>query len=93
MPEHLLVVPLCALGFLWPPAWGLATRLNRLMFRVVLGLQPWYEADIDFPLPPEVAARTRGCLVVANHRSHLDAFLLFHELTHLRLVARSWWIR
>jgi 1-acyl-sn-glycerol-3-phosphate acyltransferase len=87
-PVHLLMAPLCLLGFYWPPAWGAATYLNRLMFRIILALQPWYRAEIDIRLPPAVANRTAGCLVVSNHRSHLDAFLLFRELTHLRLVAK-----
>jgi 1-acyl-sn-glycerol-3-phosphate acyltransferase len=88
LPEHLVVVPLCLVGFFWEPAWGLATRLNRRMFRIVLGVQPWYSARISVSLPPSVASHQEGCLVVANHRSHLDAFLLFREITHLRLVAK-----
>lgn len=88
LPEHVVVVPLCLVGFFWDPAWGLATRLNRLMFRFVLGVQPWYRAHIDVHLPASVEAHREGCLVVANHRSHLDAFLLFREITHLRLVAK-----
>jgi 1-acyl-sn-glycerol-3-phosphate acyltransferase len=89
IPEHVLVVPLAALGLLWEPAWGWATHLNRLMFRIVLGAQPWYRADLSISLPPTVASGERGCLVVANHRSHLDVFLLFRELTHLRVVAKD----
>lgn len=89
LPVHLVQVPLCLLGFAYPPAWGLATRFNRWMFRRVLALQPWYEGDLAISLPAEVERLERGCLVVSNHRSHLDAFLLFRELTHLRLVAKQ----
>jgi 1-acyl-sn-glycerol-3-phosphate acyltransferase len=60
----------------------------RQLFRWVLGAQPWLRASVRVKLPPEVERLEKGCLVVANHRSHLDAFLLFRELTHLRLVAK-----
>lgn len=88
LPVHLIQVPLCLLGLVFPPAWGLATRFNRFMFRVILRLQPWYHGELAIRLPPEVERLERGCLVVSNHRSHLDAFLLFRELTHLRIVAK-----
>ncbi len=88
LPVHLVMVPLCLLGFFWEPAWGAATHFNRIMFRIILWLQPWYRGELDIRLPAEVANLNKGCLVVSNHRSHLDAFLLFHELTHIRLVAK-----
>lgn len=88
VPVHLFQLPLCLLGRIYPPAWGLATRFNRFMFRVVLRLQPWYRGELRIALPERVEKLESGCLVVSNHRSHLDAFLLFRELTHLRIVAK-----
>lgn len=88
VPVHLVMAPLCILGFFWEPAWGAATYLNRIMFRIILWLQPWWTAELQIRLPTEVAALRSGCLVVSNHRSHLDAFVLFRELTHIRLVAK-----
>jgi len=88
IPVHFIMAPLCILGFFWEPAWGAATYLNRIMFRIILWLQPWWTADLNIRLPAEVADLSSGCLVVSNHRSHLDAFLLFRELTHMRLVAK-----
>ncbi len=88
-PAHFIVAPLCLLGFFWAPAWGLATRFNRRVFRGILLFQPWYHAEISISLPRDVELRKTGCLIIANHRSHLDAFILFREITHLRLVAKQ----
>ena len=88
LAEYLLVVPLCLLGFIYEPAWGLATRINSWVFRMVLACQPWFRARVRIQLPAAVAAHEQGCLVVANHRSHLDVFVLFREITHLRIVAK-----
>ncbi len=88
LPVHLVMAPLCLLGFFWEPAWGAATRLNRIMFKIILSLQPWWHAKLDISLPEEVTSFQSGCLVVSNHRSHLDAFVIFRELTHVRLVAK-----
>jgi hypothetical protein len=74
LPEHLVVVPLCLVGFFWEPAWGFATRLNRRMFRIVLGVQPWYGARTLVNLPPSVASHEQGCLVVAKHLLYFVPF-------------------
>lgn len=88
IPEYFVVIPLCLLGFVWWPAWGLASRINRGVFRWVLALQPWYRAEVAIRLPVEVERLEKGCLIVANHRSHLDVFMLFSEISHLRIVTK-----
>ncbi len=45
-------------------------------------------------LPPAVEAGNQGCLCVANHRSHMDVFLLLEQIRGLRILTKNliFWI-
>ena len=86
---QLIGAPLCILGFVYRPAWVLATRVNRSYFKIVLWLQPWWNAQIDIQLPEEVKNEELGCLTISNHRSHLDAFVIMSQICSVRLIAKT----
>jgi 1-acyl-sn-glycerol-3-phosphate acyltransferase len=80
-----LVVPLYLLGFLWSPANKAADLVMVRGIRLLMAVQPWLEAEIELDLP----AYGQGCLLVSNHRSHLDAFLLLSRVPGVRILAKS----
>ncbi|NJL24873.1 MAG: 1-acyl-sn-glycerol-3-phosphate acyltransferase [Calothrix sp. SM1_5_4] len=49
-------------------------------------VQPWLRAEVDLAVPREGG---RGVLVVSNHRSHLDAFILLSRIPGVRILAKS----
>src|SRR5262245_17692502 len=66
------------LGFV--PDWILQKGIYFLM-----RVQPWFNADIQIDLPKTPA----GILVVSNHRSTLDVFILLSRIRGIRIMARS----
>jgi 1-acyl-sn-glycerol-3-phosphate acyltransferase len=85
---YLIAVPLLFLG-----NWN--AQLRRLGdwrlcrgIRVLMLLQPWLRARIELPSFRLFPIQTQGCLLVSNHRSHLDAFLLLSRVPGIRLLAK-----
>lgn len=76
--------PFFLLGIFWPPAIRLGDALLFPGIRLLMDTQPWLDARVELP---ELAAR-RGVLLVSNHRSHLDAFLLLSRIRGVRILAR-----
>ena len=75
--------PFYLLGRVFRPARNLADRILLRGVQVLMAVQPWYSAKIEIPrLPGRV-------LVVSNHRSHLDVFLLLSRIPGLRIVAKQ----
>lgn len=54
--------------------------------RVLMSLQPWLNAKVD--LKSLQLTRGQGRLLVSNHRSHLDAFLLLSRVEGIRIFAK-----
>ncbi len=50
--------------------------------------QPWWRGEFAVNLPSDVIAGRRGCLCVANHRSHMDVFLLLEQIRGLRVLTK-----
>jgi 1-acyl-sn-glycerol-3-phosphate acyltransferase len=67
------VLPRAQMRIDWVVRWGIE-RLIRV--------QPWLDIDADLELPDS------GVLLVANHRSHLDAFLLLAKVRGIRMLAK-----
>lgn len=62
------------------PDWILQKGIRFLML-----VQPWFKAEVDIRLP----AGPGGVLIVSNHRSILDVFILLSRVRGIRIMARS----
>jgi 1-acyl-sn-glycerol-3-phosphate acyltransferase len=82
---YTVVIPLYLAGYFLPPAAELADRLTRNGIRFLMSVQPWFCGEIDLDLPHG----GKGCLLVSNHRSHLDAFILLSRIQGVRILAKS----
>jgi 1-acyl-sn-glycerol-3-phosphate acyltransferase len=80
-----VAVPLFLLGYLWKPATRAADRVMVRGIRALMAVQPWLDSEIALDLPEY----GQGCLLVSNHRSHLDAFILLSRVPGIRILARS----
>ncbi len=81
----LLVVPLHLLARIWPalnfaPDWAVQKGIRFLML-----IQPWFSGRIELDIPRSQG----GLLVVSNHRSHLDAFILLSRVPGIRFLAKK----
>lgn len=83
-----LVAPLHFIGFVWSPASRAADRVMRDGIRLLMRLQPWLSAEVSLELSRGVAPGGRGRLLVSNHRSHLDAFILLSQVPGIRILAK-----
>ena len=56
----------------------------------LMRIQVWMHLEMDLStLEPILNARpAKGCLLVSNHRSHLDTFLLLSRVPGIRLLAK-----
>jgi 1-acyl-sn-glycerol-3-phosphate acyltransferase len=79
-----LTVPLYILGWLVPAASRAADRVTCRGIRFLMFMQPWFAGDIELAIPK---GRT-GCLLVSNHRSTLDAYILLSRVPGIRILAK-----
>lgn len=63
----------------------MASSIAQWMAHLILDLQPWlkYSAKINLPIT------RRKIILVSNHRSNLDVFILFGNIPRLRVVAKQ----
>lgn len=81
---------------LYFPVYALAAVLPRLRhwpdkimhggIRLLMWVQPWLAADVAIDLP---RMGQQGVLLVSNHRSHLDVFILLSRIPGIRILAKS----
>jgi 1-acyl-sn-glycerol-3-phosphate acyltransferase len=82
-----LFFPLLALAKIFP-RW-----LKRAPDRVIyvgiyflMWVQPWFKSEVAIQLPE---VNSGGVLLVSNHRSHLDVFILLSRIQGIRILAKS----
>jgi 1-acyl-sn-glycerol-3-phosphate acyltransferase len=80
-----LVVPLYAMARFVPSVSEAADRTMCRGIRFLMSMQPWFFAEIELSFQE----RPRGCLLVSNHRSHLDAFILLSRVPGIRILAKK----
>ena len=79
-----VVVPLFLLGIVFPKATKWAEFVLCRGIRLLMMLQPWFKAEINFVLPSGGKV-----LLVSNHRSHLDAFILLSQFCGIKILAKK----
>jgi 1-acyl-sn-glycerol-3-phosphate acyltransferase len=86
-PLTLMVAPLFFLGLIFPPARSWSDVLLERAARLLMDIQPWIHVQTNFD---EISTTSRpGLLVVSNHRSYLDAFLILSRVRGVRILARK----
>jgi 1-acyl-sn-glycerol-3-phosphate acyltransferase len=83
---YVLAAPFFLLGYFYRPAVRLADRILGAGTRLLMEVQPWLRPQVA--LDSALLRPGRGCLLVSNHRSHLDAFLLLSRIPGVRIFAK-----
>jgi len=78
--------PLKALSVLFPRLKPIPDKTLSRGIYFLMWVQPWFNAEIDIELPEN---RSQGVLLVSNHRSHLDVFILLSRIAGIRVLAKS----
>lgn len=78
--------PLYLLGRVLPVAKTWADRCLCRGISLLMKVQPWLNAEIH--LSELCGCEGRGRLLVSNHRSHLDAFVLLSRVPGIRILAK-----
>jgi 1-acyl-sn-glycerol-3-phosphate acyltransferase len=86
--------PVRLISFVFPKASGLADRVLQRSISVLMAGQPWLKFDSRefFRVIEALQAASpngkTGILLVSNHRSHLDMFLLLSRVPGIRVLAK-----
>lgn len=78
--------PCMALSKVFPALKRGPDRILYVGIYFLMWVQPWFKADLDIELPKN---HKGGVLLVSNHRSHLDVFILLSRIQGIRILARS----
>ena len=78
--------PVYALSFVFPRLKGKHDTVLVIGIGLLMRVQPWFNGDIKIDLP---VTDGRGILLVSNHRSHLDAFILLSQIRGIRILAKG----
>jgi len=81
----LFYFPLLLAARLFPQLEAVRERLLERGVRFLMWAQPWYNASVNIDVPQE----SGGVLIVSNHRSHLDVFVLLSRVPGIRILAKS----
>lgn len=73
----------------WSPrAWKISGYITQWGLFSLRFFQPWWKGEMQIKLPDAVEKGEQGCLCVANHRSHIDVFLLLEQIRGLRVLTK-----
>lgn len=82
-----ITLPTYALGLLFPSVQRFGELLLVQWVGILMWVQPWFRLETDLGV---VDWRPRpGVLLVSNHRSHLDVFILLSHVRGVRILARK----
>ncbi len=65
---------------------GAHDRVLRIGVGVLMRAQPWFAGEVQIELPE---TQGRGILLISNHRSHLDVFILLSRISGIRILAKK----
>ncbi len=80
----LFCIPFFLLSFVFQPAQKAADAVMQWGIHLLMKIQPWVDIQMDIQIPPN-----QGVLLVSNHRSHLDVFLLLSQVKGIRILAKQ----
>jgi 1-acyl-sn-glycerol-3-phosphate acyltransferase len=84
---YLLCIPFYLLGRLFRPFEKAGDVIMQKGIAFLMLIQPWYKANVKISLPSH--KNTQGILLVSNHRSTLDVFILLSQVQGIRIMAKS----
>jgi 1-acyl-sn-glycerol-3-phosphate acyltransferase len=82
-----LCAPLYVLGRFYQPATRLADKYLCRYIGLLMYLQPWLKGNTEIHLPPR--KENRGVLIVSNHRSILESFILLSRISGIRMFTKT----
>jgi len=88
-PGCLVAAPGWIVGYFWYPATIAAGRFGRRAIKFMLMLNPWLKVRVEGEFPSVLGRLNCPAMIVANHRSALDVFLLITMLPNVRIVAKK----
>lgn len=81
-----MYMPFALLGVVWGKSQRVADVILRQGVKWLLLWQPWLKRDLRIVDPKRLLKP--GVLMVSNHRSHLDVFMLLSQVTGIRVLAK-----
>jgi 1-acyl-sn-glycerol-3-phosphate acyltransferase len=81
---YCLCIPFYLIGTLDPRGRRVADTIMRWGIGWLMRIQPWFNAHLDLQIPQD-----QPILLVSNHRSHLDTFILLSQVRGIRVLAKS----
>lgn len=84
-----LYVPIRILSLFLPRFRFLSDKVLLRGVHFLMRIQIWMRLEIDLKTLENLLKVKKGCLLVSNHRSHLDTFLLLSRVSGVRLLAKS----
>ena len=81
-----LYFPVYFLAKIFPRLHKVHEQVLYIGIRFLMAIQPWYKAQVRIQVPKTGG---RGVLLVSNHRSHLDVFVLLSRVAGIRVLAKS----
>lgn len=81
-----LYLPVSLLAGFSPQVRRMQDEVLRHGIGVLMWIQPWFAGKIEIRMPDCVG---QGVLLISNHRSHLDVFILLSRVCGIRILAKS----
>lgn len=81
-----LYFPIMGLSRWFPRLRGIPEEVLYIGIYFLMWVQPWFNAEVEIELPKN---HSGGVLLVSNHRSHLDVFILLSRIAGIRVLAKS----
>lgn len=86
LTAYLVALPLYLLSRLFRGPERLGDLVMQKAVALLLKLQPWFDGTVQMSFPRQ--ARGQGLLIVSNHRSTLDVFILLSRVQGVRILAK-----
>lgn len=83
------IIPFALLSWIWSPFRRLSDLSILYGTRFLLLCQPWYKIHIHSNDLNALLSRHKKFIFVANHRSHLDVFILLTIIPGARILAKK----